>query len=688
MLAPKRLLALLLTSLLLGVAHADEGMWTFDNLPLKQLRERYGFTPSQDWQTLAKHASLRLAQGCSASFVSANGLVMTNHHCSEPCLTQLSSPTRDYAANGFSAKREEEELKCPDVELNQLNSISDVTMRVNAATAGKLGSDLIKAQRAIASKIETECVGAAGANVRCDVVTLYEGGRYALYKYRRYQDVRLVFAPESAIADFGGDPDNFNFPRYCLDVTFMRAYVDGKPASTEYFKFDKAGPKAGELVFVVGNPGDSQRADSLAQLANLRANFLTPFASYESELRGVLWQYGNESAEHARQSHDERLYTENALKVFMGQLEALNDPDLLRAKEEADDRLRAWVKSDPKRAAKYGDPWSALSTIAQINAEILPRYLMLEEGLGFDTDLFPLARTLVRAPVERNKPDAERLPEYREANLPALQQSTFAAKPIYPEFDATKLAWSLEKLRQVLGADDPLVHKILGTDSPQTVAARLVNGSNLGDVAYRRQLWEGGANAIEASDDPVIKLARLVDPESRRFRKEHEDRVEAVVTKNSQLIAHAKFEREGTANYPDATFTLRLSYGVVKGWDEQGAPVPPFTNFAGLYARATGSAPFKLPQSWIDGKARLNLEAHYNLVSTNDVIGGNSGSPLIDREGHVVGLIFDGNIHSIGGNFIYDSRLNRAIAVDAAAIEESIRNMYGNAVLADELVAG
>lgn len=681
-------LLFLFGTLLAGAAFADEGMWTLDNLPLKQLKQTYDFTPTAGWQNLAMHASLRMAQGCSGAFVSANGLVMTNHHCGETCLSQLSTPEKDYSANGFSANKESDELKCPDVEFNQLQTITDVTARVDAATAGKSGAEFIKAQREISSTLEKECVGNDAANLRCDVVGLYGGGRHALYQYRRYQDVRLVFAPESAIADFGGDPDNFNFPRYDLDVTFMRVYVGGKPASSEYFKFDKSGPKAGDLVFVIGNPGGTSRGNTLDQWADQRANFLTPYLAYATELRGVLWQYGNESAEHARQSHDERFFVENDIKVVNGRLQALNDPVMLRTKEQADDSLRAWVKADPQRVAKYGDPWSALAAVGPINAELFERLGILEFGAGFHCELFPIARALVRASAERGKADGERLPRYRDANLPAIEQETLAERPIYPEYEITTLAWSLEKLRQVLGADDPLVHQIFGTDTAMVVATRLVKGSKLADVAVRKQLWDGGAAAIAASSDPMVKLAILVDPESRRLRKEHEDKVEAVVDANAELLAHARFERDGTSDYPDATFTLRVSYGVVKGWEEQGAQVPPFTDFAGLYARATGSDPFNLPPSWVAGKAKLNPATHYNLVASNDIIGGNSGSPMINRDGHVVGLVFDGNIHAFGGDYYYDGRLNRSVAVDTAAIEESVRRLYENVALADELVKG
>jgi hypothetical protein len=685
----KNALTCLFMLLSTSVAHADEGMWTLDNLPLKQLQQDYGFAPSAAWQDRVLHASLRMAQGCSGSFVSADGLVMTNHHCAEQCISQLSSPEHDFVANGFVGIRDGAERACPELEFDQLESIADVTPRVSAATGDKSGAQRISAERSVTSAIEQECNAGGDAKViRCDVVSLYHGGRYALYKYRRYQDVRLVFAPEAAIAAFGGDPDNFNFPRFDLDVTFLRVYVDGRPAHTDFFPFSKSGPKAGDLVFVVGNPGGTERNDTVAQLIALRSDFLTPFLAYLSDFHGMIWQYGRESGEHARQSNDDLLITENALKVFKGQLETLNDDAVLESKQHEEDELRAWVNADPARKAKYGNAWDELAGSLKAGAELGPRYRLVERGSGFSSDLYADASILVRYAAERGKPDADRLPRYRDANLPALRQQALSSAPIYPELEETKLAWSLEKLRQGLGADDPLVQEILGSDSPDTVARRLVEGSKLADVNVRKQLWEGGEAAIEASNDPMIKLARMVDPQARMIRKDYEARVEGVAKKNSALIAEARFAREGLGSYPDATFTLRLSYGAVKGWDEHGVAVPPFTDFAGLYRRATGSDPFKLPASWIAAQSKIDLATPFDLVTTNDVIGGNSGSPMIDRDGDVVGLVFDGNIHSIGGNFVYDKRLNRTVAVDSAALEYSVRHVYGDTTLADELVTG
>ena len=668
-------------------AGADEGMWTLDHLPVTQIQSRYGFTPSQQWIDLVQHAAVRLAEGCSGSFVSADGLVMTNHHCANGCLSQLSVKGANYMQDGYAAK--DEEPRCPEVELNQLESITDVTDRVNAATKGKDGANRIKAERAINSALEKECVGGDADTWRCDVVTLYHGGRYALYKYRRYQDVRLVFAPEQSIAFFGGDPDNFNFPRYDLDVTFFRAYVNGKPAKTpQYLKFDVDGPKAGELTFVVGNPGSTQRQTPWTSLAYMRDRALTPFFGYLSEARGQLWQYSRMGTQQAKEAQDALFGVDNSLKVFKGWLETLSDENFVAKKQHEDAALRAWIAADPARRAKYGDPWAMLEQAQQRGAQLRDRYTMIEGGRGFGSELFNDARTLVRAAAERAKPDAERLPAYRDANLPALRQALASTAPVYPQYEETRLAWTLEKMRQSLGADDPFVHEVLGSKSPDQLAHQLVDGSKLADPAVRMKLWEDGAKAVDASADPMIELARLIDPEARRLRKAYEDDVEAPSKKASEAIARARFERDGTSSYPDATFTLRLSYGKVEGWNEKGTPVKPFTQFAGLYGRATGADPFKLPASWLAAKSSLDLDTPMNFVTDNDIIGGNSGSPVIDKEGHAVGLIFDGNIHSLGGDFTFDDSVNRAVAVDTAAIVQAVRKVYNLPKLADELVSG
>ncbi|HTC25820.1 S46 family peptidase [Dyella sp.] len=675
-----------------GAAMADEGMWTLDHLPITQMQQRYGFTPSQQWIDLVQHAALRLAEGCSGSFVSANGLVMTNHHCANSCLSQLSKGHEDFMSNGYSALKQDDEPKCPDVELNQLESITDVTAQVNAATDGKTGADRIKAERAIGSKLEQACVSGDAKMWRCDMVTLYNGGRYAMYKYRRYQDVRLVFAPEQSIAFFGGDPDNFNFPRYDLDVAFFRAYVDNKPANTpQFFKFDPQGPKAGDMTFVIGNPGMTQRGVPWMQLSVMRDSFLIPLDRVASELRGVLWQYSRQGAEQAKEAQEQKFSWENSIKVFNGWLDTLANENFIDHKKQQDDALRQWMAATPERHVKYGDPWTDLQRAQERRKDLQSRYIELEAGFGFgarSAQLFDDARTLVRAAAERIKPDGERLPEFRDANLPAVQQQVESDVPFYPQYEQTVLSWSLEKLRQTLGADDLTVHQILGKQSPEQLAQQLVSASKLSDASLRKQLWEGGEKAIEASNDPMIVLARAIDPESRKIRKAYEDDVKAPTDKADETIAKARFDRDGMSTYPDATFTLRLSYGKVEGWNEKGVAVAPFTHFDGLYKRATGADPFKLPDSWVQAQSKLNMATPMNFVSDNDIIGGNSGSAVIDRQGHAVGLIFDGNIHSIGGDFVFDDSSNRAVAVDTAALIEAVRKVYNQPRLADELTQG
>jgi V8-like Glu-specific endopeptidase len=671
----------------IGSACADEGMWTLDHLPVKQMQERYGFTPSEQWIDLVQHAAVRLAEGCSGSFVSADGLVMTNHHCANSCLSQLSK-NANYMADGYAAKGEDEP-RCPEVELNQLDKITDVTDRVNAATKGKDGAGRTKAERAINSAIEQECVGGDAGKWRCDVVTLYHGGRYALYRYRRYQDVRLVFAPEQGIAFFGGDPDNFNFPRYDLDVTFFRAYVDGKPAKTpQFLQFDVKGPKAGDMTFVVGNPGSTQRDVPWTSLRYLRDRTLTPFFGYLSEQRGQLWQYGRIGAQQTKEAQDALFGVDNSLKVFKGWLETLSDEGFAAKKQKDDDALRQWIAADAARRQAYGDPWAVIDAAQKRAADLRDRYNMIERGQGFGSQLFDDARDLVRGAAERAKPDGERIPSFRDANLPAIEQSLASTAPVYPQYEETELSWTLEKMRQSLGADDPFVHEVLGSKSPDQLAHELVGGSKLADPAVRQQLWKGGARAVAASNDPMIVLARKIDPEARRIRKQFEDEIEAPTKQANEAIARARFERDGTSNYPDATFTLRLSYGKVVGWKEKGEAVAPFTDFAGLYKRATGADPFKLPQSWLTAKSSLDLSTPMDFVTDNDIIGGNSGSPVINREGHAVGLIFDGNIHSLGGDFTFDPSNNRAVAVDTAALVEAVRKVYKLPVLADELANG
>ncbi|MBB3173576.1 hypothetical protein FHR90_001399 [Endobacter medicaginis] len=673
-------------------ALGEEGMWTMDHLPLSQLRDKYHFEPSAAWIERVTRASARLALGCSASFVSADGLVMTNHHCANECLSELSGPGRNYMADGYRAAGQASEPKCPAMELDQLYAITDVTDRMNDATKGHEGADYNHAQHAAESAIEHECIGGDATTWRCDVVSLYHGGRYALYRYKRYQDVRLVFAPDQQIAFFGGDPDNFNFPRYDLDVTFLRAYENGRPAATpDFLPFDVNGPKAGELVFTSGNPGSTSRETPVASLRFLHDVVLPLTLSRLSALDGLLWEYSRQGGEQARQAEEVWFGVQNGLKVYRGWMQTLADPAVLAGKAKAEAELKDWIDADPARQKQFGDPWAQIDRAIETQRKLFTRFTYIEgtrSPAGFDSDLFGYARMLVRAASQSGKPDAERLPAFRDARLPALKAALGSSAPVHPQFDATTLAFSLTGLRQALTADDPFVHEVLGKQSPDEVAHALVSGSKLGDPAVRMALYKGGSAAIEASTDPMIVLARRIDPEALALRKQYEDQVVAPLAKASEAIARARFAKDGANSYPDATFTQRLSYGTVKGWNENGREIAPFTDFAGLYARATGSEPFRLPKVWLDAKPRLDLKTKFDFATTNDIIGGNSGSPVLDRDGHAVGLIFDGNIHSLGGDFLYDPELNRAVAVDTTALYTAVKDVYGLPALAEELRAG
>lgn len=668
-------------------AFASEGMWTLDNLPMAQLKSEYNFVPGQDWINHVMHASVQLSVGCSASFVSANGLVMTNHHCAHECLSELSTGQRDYVAKGFIAQRREEEVKCPGMAMDRLDTITDVTQTVKQATAGADGAAFHAKMTAISADLTAQCEKGT-ADSHCELVTLYHGGRYQIYRYHHYSDVRLVFAPELAIAFFGGDPDNFNFPRYDLDLSLLRAYENGKPAATpEFFPFNPRGAEPGEAVFVSGNPGTTQRELTMAQLDNERRFVVVDLLTRLSEERGVLEQFSKTSPENARIAETDLFYVENSIKVFNGWYETLSKPSVIAAKQADETRLRAYVAAHPELAAKVGDPWGDIER-AEANNEALLTAYNNEERSNLGSDLFSYARRLVRGAAERSKPDAERLPEYSDSHLTGMQERLFGNRPIYPQFETTMMTLGLTKLREQLSPDNAYVQSVLGKESPEQLATRLVAGSKLADPAVRKQLWDGGMAAIEASKDPMIQLALAVDPAARAIRKRYEDEVTAPIQKATEKIAVARFAMSGTSVYPDATLTLRLSAGEIKGWHEGDHEVAPYTDFAGAFARSTDSAPFRLPDSWQTAKAqgKLNLAQRFDQSSTNDIVGGNSGSPLINRKAEIVGLVFDGNIHSIGGDIAYDPLDNRTVSVNSGAIIEALRHIYGAGFIADELL--
>jgi hypothetical protein len=669
-------------------AWAGEGMWTPDNLPRQELQSKYNFTPTAQWIEHAQHAALRLAGGCSGSFISPTGLVLTNHHCVNSCVLQLSTADHDFIKSGFYAKEEKDEIKCPEIELNRLDTISNVTERVKKATVGKAGEDYSKAEKAVKSEIEKECVGKDAENTRCDVVDLYHGGVYDVYKYHRYQDVRLVFAPELAMAFFGGDPDNFNFPRYDLDMGVLRAYENNKPAKvTAFYPFSKNGAEEGELTITVGNPGGTDRQLTLSELETTRDVDTQHALMRLAEMRGLIERFRAEDPEHDRIAESDLFGIENSFKALKGRLEALQDPEVFETKRRQEAELRDYVNADPARKAKYGAAWDEIAKAEAVYRNIEIAYQFKEGRGSFFSRHFAIARALVRGAEERTKPNAERLREYTESRLPSVTQQLFSSAPIYPDYEKVKLGFSLTKMREWLGADDAFVHKVLGKESPQVLANRLIDGTRLGDVAERKRLWDGGKTAIEASNDPFIVLVRTVDPDARAIRKRYENEVESVIDKNSELLAAVRFEKYGTSVYPDATFTQRFSFGEVKGWDEKGTWIKPFTDIAGAFARHTGFDPFALPQTWLDAKDSLNLQQRLDFVTTNDIIGGNSGSPMINRNAEIVGLVFDGNIESLGGDFWFDERVNRTVAVHSGAIIEALHKVYKADRLASEIEA-
>lgn len=675
--------ALLAGLLLATAAAADEGMWTYDHFPSAKVKEAYGFAPTQPWLDHVRLSSVRLARGCSGSFVSGQGLVLTNHHCAQQCIDQLSTGGKNLMRDGFVAKALADEPRCPDVEVNQLVKIEDVTEQVRAATKGLEGEAFNRAQRAEKARLEKAC--ATSDAVRCDVVTLYQGGAYALYTYKRFQDVRLVFAPEFAIAFFGGDPDNFMFPRWDLDLSFLRVYEGGKPAVTkDYFPWSPKGVAAGELTFVSGHPGGTDRTLTVAELAYQRDRALPDRLAQLSELRGLLTGFQLLGPEQKRISESRLFYIENSLKVLRGRVDALQDKAFFGAKAKAEEALRSRMAADPAQREAVAS-YAAIDGALDRLVELRKPYNALERG--FDGKLFSLARLLVRGAAERAKPDGERLEEWHDSNLPALTQELFSPAPIYPELERLLLGHALTKIRERLGPDHPAVKKLLGSSSPDEIAKKIADESRLRDVAARKALWEGGAAAVEASTDPAVVLARLVDPDARAARKVFEDDVESVVKKAHERIASARFAVEGRDTYPDATFTLRLSYGQVKGWKEGATEVAPFTNLGGAFERATGRPPFDLPPSWIAARGKLDLSTPFDFCSTNDIIGGNSGSPVVNKDAQLVGLVFDGNIHSLGGDYGFDPVLNRTVAVDSRAILHTMDAVYGATRVADELRA-
>lgn len=679
----RMILALLVMLGSVRVGLADEGMWLINKPPTKLLKEKYGFEPTADWLERVQKASVRFSSGGSASFVSADGLVMTNHHVGSDDLEKLSTPERNLLKTGFYARTRDEELKCADLEVNVLMKIEDVTERINGAVEKSMSTaEANTARRKMISSVEKECEDST--KLDCQVVTLYKGGRYHLYQYKRFTDIRLVMAPEQDIAFFGGDNDNFEYPRYDLDMCFFRVYEDGKPVKPEhYLKWSKDGAADGDLALVTGHPGRTQRLNTVEHLKFLRdVDF--PFNLQRLWRREVqLQNFSSRNAEFERIAGGDLFGVQNSRKARTGMLAGVQDPAIMNRKMADEKKLRDAVNANPDYKGQWGDAWDQIATALQNYRSFYHRH-----RVGLNSELFAMARTLVRLAEEKQKPNAERLREFADSNLDSLYLDLYSPKPIYDDLEIDRLHSGLAFMMETFGGDDPSVKKALGGMSPRARAESLVRGTKLKDIEVRKRLAEGGTAGIAASDDPMIKLALELDPEARMWRKKYEDEIEGAEKDSYAKIAAAHFAINGEDVYPDATFTLRLAFGPIKGYVENGQKVPPFTTFEGLYKRATerkGQKGFDLPQVWWDRKDKLNLSTPFNFVCTADIIGGNSGSPVINTKGEVIGLIFDGNIQSLVADIAYTDDQSRAVSVDSRAMIEALRKIYDANALADEL---
>jgi Peptidase S46 len=671
------------------VCRADQGMWLFNAFPKERVKAKYGFDPTQAWLDHVRLGSVRFNSGGSGSFVSPDGLTFTNHHVGAECVQQLSSNGHDYIKEGFYAKTQAEEATCPNLELNQLVGIEDVTAQIKAAVkSGMSSAEGGQAQRAAMSRIEKECASSAGT--RCDVVTFYSGEVYNLYKYKKYTDVRLVFAPEFDAAFFGGDPDNFTYPRYDLDITFFRVYEGGKPAHTDnYLRWSTSGVKENDLIFVSGHPGSTGRLKAITQLEFLRdVDYPSRLETYTRRI-ALLQKFGSESAENTRIAKEELFSYQNSFKAITGYLAPLKDKQVMAEKQADEARLESAFKV-ASEGKSTNNPWQEIAGTVKVQREIYLPLTYIERNRGFNTQLAYFARWIVRATEEKTKPNEKRLREYRDSALPSLEQELFSTAPIYKSLETLTLSDSLRQMREALGPDNPVVKKVLNGKTPGEAASELITNTKLDDVAVRKQLYEGGVAAVQGSNDPLIVLMRTIDPDARGLRKTYDDQVDAVERKAGAAIARARFEGSGYNQPPDATFTLRLSYGAVKGYEENGKRIPYFTDFAGGFQHAAehqNTPPCQLPDSWMKAKAKakLKLTTPLNYVTTADIIGGNSGSPTVNKNGEVVGIVFDGNIQSLEWNFIYEDKQARAVHVDSRGILEALREIYGAGGLVKEL---
>ncbi|HEY2017039.1 MAG TPA: S46 family peptidase [Bryobacteraceae bacterium] len=665
-------------------ARAGEGMWTFDNPPVRQLQAKYQFTPTKEWLDHVRLSSVRLNDGGSGSFVSGHGLLLTNHHVARGQLQKNSTAEHDYIKNGFYAATSEQEMKSPDMEVNVLVSLEEVTAQVAAAVSHAPAEGQFAARRAAVAAIERESQQKTG--LRSDVVALYHGGEYWLYRYKKYTDVRLVFAPEQQIAFFGGDPDNFTYPRYDLDMALFRVYENGKPIdSKDFLKWNPQGAADHELVFVSGHPGSTHRMNTMAQLEALRDEGQPNNIKNLKRRIAVLEQYSALGPEQARQAASAIFGAANSLKGAEGRYQGLLDKNVMAAKRKDEEEFQAKILANPEWKAAYGGAWAAIAD-AEKKASSKIRERLYR---SLDSQFATLAASVVQLVAEVRKPDAQRLAGFHEAQLESLKYRLFSPAPVYPAMEIARLTASLEQALAELGPNDAFVKLALNGRSPKDAAAALINGTKLADAGLRRKLVDGGEAAVAASDDPMVVLARQLDPMRRELNHWLEENVLSVEQRAGEQLGKARFAAYGKTTYPDATFTLRLSYGEVDGYPMNGTRAPYKTTLFGLFDRARSfdfEGPFYLPSRYQERRDRLDLSTPLNFVTTNDIIGGNSGSPIINRKAEIVGLVFDGNIESLAGDYVYDPTANRTVAVHTAAMTEALRKLYDAPRLVSELL--
>lgn len=666
-------------------AHADEGMWLMNRLPREYLKKTYGFEPTAAWIEHVQKACVKFGGGGSASFVSPNGLAMTNHHVGSDAIADVSDANHDFIRDGFYAATQDKEIRCPNVTLSQLIAIEDVTQRVSAKVPPAMSPAEAQAERDKAiAQIEREAKEKTG--LAPQVVKLYHGARYHLYQYKEYDDVRLVMAPEQAIAFFGGDIDNFEYPRYDLDISFFRAYEGGKPAKTEhYFKWSTAGPKDGELVFMAGNPARTRRMYTIDHLKFLRDVELPLILNIYNQREVAHAQFALRSDEHRRIGNDVLFGTQNGRKAFGGILAGLLDETIMQRKQVQEAALLEFSRTHGSSGA---EAWPKLSAAIREMREYYPAYFLLENRRSSKGRLFDMAFKLVRAAQERERPDSERMEGYRQTDAKSLESDLFSEAPIYDDLEKLMLTDALTRCARILGGDHRVVKAALAGQTPDTKASEVITGTKLKDLAFRKQMYDGGHSSISECADSMIRLALVVEPLARELKQRYDKQFTGVENAAYAAIAEASFAKYGEDLYPDATHTLRLSIGTVKGYEENGKPVLPFTTMAGAFEHAEKHQhrpPFTLPESWIKSRDKLKPGTPLNFVSTNDIIGGNSGSPAFSRDAQIVGIVFDGNIQSLVWDIEFDQQQARAVSVHSQAILEALRTIYGAHALVGEL---